>query len=132
MRTPASENAWLLHVRAAQKCARTDYGDEGVFRVLCPKTSGGTSRTGAGGTPRSEPVIRKTLLSALGAGTLLLGAVATGAPAADAAPSGLHAKRVCAASTQATVASCLSKVLVNSQGAVPHSATPAAGAKTPA
>jgi len=77
-------------------------------------------------------VIRKTLLSALGAGTLLLGALATGAPTADAAPSGLHAKRVCAASTQATVASCLSKVLVNSQGAVPHSATPAAGAKTPA
>ena len=77
-------------------------------------------------------MIRKTLLAALGAGTLLLGAVATGAPAADAAPSGLHAKRVCSASTQATVASCLSKVLVNGQGAVPHSATPSAGAKTPA
>jgi subtilase family serine protease len=87
---------------------------------------------GADETPRSKLVIRKTLLSALGAGTLLLGALATGAPAADAVPSGLHAKRVCAASTQATVASCLSKVLVNGKGTVPNSATPNPGAKTPA
>jgi subtilase family serine protease len=77
-------------------------------------------------------VIRKTLLSALGAATLLLGAVATVTPAADAAPSDLHAKRVCAASGQATVASCLSKVLVNGKGAVPNSATPSPAAKTPA
>jgi subtilase family serine protease len=83
-------------------------------------------------TPRSELVIRKTLLSALGAGTLLLGALAAGAPAADATPSGLHAKRVCSASTEASVASCLSKVLVNGKGAVPNSATPNPGAKTPA
>jgi subtilase family serine protease len=76
-------------------------------------------------------VIRKTLLSALGAGTLLFSALAAGAPAADAAP-GLHAKRVCAATSSATVASCLSKVLVNGQGAVPNSTTPAQGAKTPA
>ena len=45
-------------------------------------------------------MIRKTLLSALGAGTLLLGALAAGAPAADATPPGLHAKRVCSASTR--------------------------------
>jgi subtilase family serine protease len=77
-------------------------------------------------------VIRKTLLAALGAGTLLLGAVATGAPAANAAPSGLHAKRVCSASTEATVASCLSKVLVNGKGTVPNSTIPNPGAKTPA
>ena len=77
-------------------------------------------------------MIRKTLLSALGAGTLLLGALASGTPAANAAPSGLHAKRVCAASTQATVASCLSKVLVNGKGTVPNTATPNPGAKTPA
>ena len=44
-------------------------------------------------------MIRKTLLSALGAGTLLLGALAAGRTRRDAAPSGLHAKRVCAAST---------------------------------
>jgi subtilase family serine protease len=77
-------------------------------------------------------VIRKTLLSALGAGSLLLGALATVTPAADAAPSGLHAKRVCAASNEPTVASCLSKVLVNGKGAVPNTATPNPGAKTPA
>ena len=77
-------------------------------------------------------MIRKTLLAALGAGTLLLGAVATGAPAANAAPSGLHAKRVCSASTEATVASCLSKVLVNAKGMVPNSTIPNPGAKTPA
>jgi subtilase family serine protease len=90
------------------------------------------SRRGIDETPRSEPVIRKTLLSALGAGTLLLGALATATPAADAAPSGLHAKRVCAASAHPTVASCLAKVLVNGKGTVPNTATPSAGAKTPA
>jgi subtilase family serine protease len=67
---------------------------------------------------------------------LLFSALAAGVPTADAAPaaagaSGLHAKRVCAAASSATVASCLSKVLVNGQGVVPHSTTPAAGAKTP-
>ncbi len=82
-------------------------------------------------------MIRRALLSALGTGTLLFSALAAGVPAADAAPtaagaSGLHAKRVCAASSSATVASCLSKVLVNSQGVVPHSTTPATGARTPA
>lgn len=81
-------------------------------------------------------MIRRALLSALGTGTLLFSALAAGVPAADATPtaagtSGLHAKRVCAASSSATVASCLSKVLVNSQGVVPHSTTPATGAKTP-
>ena len=74
---------------------------------------------------------RRTLLSAVGAGTLLLSALAAGAPAADAAP-GLHAKRVCAVSTKATVASCSAKVLVNRKGAMPASTTPAATAKTPA
>jgi subtilase family serine protease len=39
---------------------------------------------------------------------------------------------VCAASTRATVATCLSKVLVDGQGTVPHSVTPSPGAKTPA
>ena len=80
---------------------------------------------------------RKTLLSALGAATLLFSSLAAGLPAADAAPasagtSGLHSKRVCATPSSATVASCLSKVLVNAQGAVPHSTTPGANAKTPA
>ena len=74
---------------------------------------------------------RRTLLSAVGAGTLLLSALAAGAPAADAAP-GLHAKRVCAVSASPTVASCSAKVLVNGKGAVPASTTPAATAKTPA
>ena len=77
-------------------------------------------------------MIKKTLLSALGAGTLLVSALAVGSPAADASSNALHAKRVCAASSSATVASCLSKVLVNGKGAVPATATPNPGAKTPA
>jgi len=77
-------------------------------------------------------VIRRTLLSALGAGTLLFSVLAVGTPADAAGQSGLHAKRVCAASTKATTASCQSKVLVNGKGAVPNSTTPAANAKTPA
>jgi subtilase family serine protease len=77
-------------------------------------------------------VIRRTLLSALGAGTLLFSALAVGTPAADASSAGLHAKRVCAVSTSATVASCQAKVLVNGKGAVPNSTVPAATAKTPA
>jgi len=77
-------------------------------------------------------VARKTLLSALGAGALLISGLAA-APAADAVGDhGLHAKRVCATPRSADVASCSSKVLVDSRGVVPHSTTPAAGAMTPA
>ncbi|MEO5710214.1 MAG: hypothetical protein ABIQ59_10380 [Nocardioidaceae bacterium] len=76
-------------------------------------------------------MIKKTLLSALGAATLLVSALAVSTPAADASSAALHAKRVCSASTSATVASCLSKVLVNGKGAVPATATPNPGAKTP-
>jgi subtilase family serine protease len=94
--------------------------------------SGGIAPLGAGWTFLEHLVIKKTLLSALGVGTLLFSALAAGTPAADASSAGLHAKRVCAASSTATVASCLSKVLVNGQGVVPHSTTPNAGAKTPA
>lgn len=76
----------------------------------------------------------------LGLGLTVASLVATGmvaaAPAADAAPGGgasaLHAKRVCAASSAPTVASCLSKVMVDHKGAVPSSTTPAASALTPA
>jgi subtilase family serine protease len=77
-------------------------------------------------------VIRRTLLSALAAGTLLFSALAVDTPADAASHAGLHSKRVCAASATATVASCSAKVLVDGQGAVPHSTTPASGAKTPA
>jgi len=78
-------------------------------------------------------VTRRTLLSAAGATTLLLAVLAGGAPAADAAGHGkLHAKRVCTTAAKATVAACSAKVLVDSQGAVPHSTTPSASAKTPA
>ena len=80
-------------------------------------------------------MIRRTLLSAAGVATLLLSVVAAGAPVADAAGNGsgsLHSKRVCSATSSATVASCSSKVLVNGKGAVPASTTPAPSAKTPA
>ena len=89
---------------------------------------------GTGGA-KEHLVTRRTLLSVVGAATLLLSAVAGGAPAANAAGNGsgsLHAKRVCAATSSATVASCASKVLVNGKGAVPASTTPAPSAKTPA
>ena len=77
-------------------------------------------------------MMRKTLLSALGVASLLLGATAVGVPTASATPSNLHAKRVCSASAKATVASCQAKVLVNAQGMVPASTTPSSSAKTPA
>jgi len=81
---------------------------------------------------------RAKLLPVLGAGTLMIAGFAAGvsgasaAPAADASPSSLHAQRVCALSTAPATASCLAKVLVNAQGVVPASTTPAASAKTPA
>jgi subtilase family serine protease len=80
-------------------------------------------------------VIRRTLASALGAGTLVVAALAAGVPAASAVghgASGRHAERVCSAATAKTTASCFSKVMVNGKGAVPHSSTPPPGAKTPA
>jgi len=77
-------------------------------------------------------VTRMTLLSALGAGALLISGLAA-APAADAAGDhGLHAKRVCGTTRSATVASCSAKVLVDNKGVVPHSTKPAASARTPA
>jgi subtilase family serine protease len=75
-------------------------------------------------------VTTRTLLSAVGAATLLVSALAAVSPAADAAPK-MHGKRVCSASRVATSASCSAKVLVDAAGAVPHSTSPAASAKTP-
>lgn len=76
---------------------------------------------------------RRILVSAGAAATLLVGALAGGAPAADAAGRGpLHGARVCSVTSKHAVASCSAKVLVNKQGAVPNSTTPAASAKTPA
>ena len=75
-------------------------------------------------------MIRKTLLSAIGAGTLLLGGLAAAAPGATAA-SGRHAQRVCAASSSPTVASCLSKVMVNGKGVVPPRLDHTAGTPRP-
>lgn len=43
----------------------------------------------------------------------------------------LHAQRVCPPEVDPTRASCLSKVLVDEQGAVPRTATPSSSAKTP-
>jgi subtilase family serine protease len=74
---------------------------------------------------------KRTVLSALGTASLLLSTVVAVAPTADAAPK-MHAKRVCSASRTATVASCSAKVLVDTAGVVPHTATPSASAKTPA
>ncbi|MDX6301369.1 MAG: hypothetical protein QOF53_2583 [Nocardioidaceae bacterium] len=73
---------------------------------------------------------KRTLLPALGAATLLVSALAAVSPAADAAPT-MHGKRVCSVSRAATSASCSAKVLVDAAGAVPHSTSPAASARTP-
>jgi len=70
------------------------------------------------------------VLSAVGAATLLFSTLAVTSPSAGAAPK-LHAKRVCAVSRTPAVGSCSAKVLVDSAGAVPHSTTPPASARTP-
>ena len=62
---------------------------------------------------------RRTFASALGAGTLVLAALAAGVPSAVAAgpgASGRHAERVCAATSAKATASCLSKVMVDANG----------------
>ena len=74
---------------------------------------------------------KKSLGFALALTSLVVSVLAAAAPGATAA-SGRHAQRVCAASSSPTVASCLSKVMVNGKGVVPASTTPAATAKTPA
>ena len=85
--------------------------------------------------------MRKPLIRvALAAGALLTaGFAASTGGAASAAPAGAHqahhgrhAVRVCPTTDKATVASCLSKVMVNRKGAVPHSSTPPGSAMTPA
>lgn len=88
------------------------------------------------GRNRRELPLRKPLLRVvLAAGSLLTaGLVATTAGSAVAAPAathGRHAVRVCAATGHATIASCLSKVLVDAKGLVPNSSTPPAGAMRP-
>jgi subtilase family serine protease len=70
----------------------------------------------------------------LAAGALLIAALSSGS--ASAAPanghaSGKHTQRVCAASTSATTASCLAKIVVNGKGLVPAATAPPATALTP-
>ncbi len=75
----------------------------------------------------------RTLLSALGAGTLLLSALVAGVPAADAAGShGLHGQRVCRAQLSKGEASCSAVKLVDSTGVAPKSAAPPSTGLTPA
>ena len=57
---------------------------------------------------------------------------ADASPAADEAARSLHAQRACAATAAPATAACFAKVLVDAQGAVPASTTPAASAKSPA
>jgi subtilase family serine protease len=71
-----------------------------------------------------------TLAAVLGLVALVVGALAT-APA-QAAAGGRHAARVCAVPTQADVAACSAKVMVDKAGKVDASSTPPAAAATPA
>ena len=80
----------------------------------------------------------KRLLSAvLGAGALAGTALTAGVQTADAAAphlthlTGLHAKRVCAATPAAGHATCFAKVLVNKKGAIPMASAPLASALNP-
>ncbi len=80
---------------------------------------------------------RRTLSAALGAAALVLGGLATGLPAATAAPSDagstgrLHAERVCHAVLARGEANCHAEILVNGKGAAPTAATPPASALDP-
>jgi subtilase family serine protease len=81
-------------------------------------------------------VSKRFFAAILGAGALAVSALTAGVPGADAAAprlthlSGLHAQRVCAKPT-AGHAACLSKVLVNSKGAIPMATAPLATALSP-
>ena len=82
--------------------------------------------------------MNQRLLSAvLGAGALAVTALTAGVQTADAAAphlthlTGLHAKRVCAATPAAGHATCLSKVMVNKKGAIPYAASPLSTALSP-
>jgi subtilase family serine protease len=67
----------------------------------------------------------------LAVASLVATSLAAAAPAADAAPGGRHAVRVCAVTSSPKIASCLSKVMVNRKGTVPAATTPPASALTP-
>jgi subtilase family serine protease len=81
-------------------------------------------------------VSKRYFAAILGAGALVISALTAGVPGADAAGprlthfSGLHAQRVCAKPT-AGHAACLSKVLVNSKGAIPMATAPLSTALSP-
>jgi subtilase family serine protease len=81
-------------------------------------------------------VSKRFFAAILGAGALAVSALTAGVPGADAASprlthiSGLHAQRVCA-KPAAGHAACLSKVLVNSRGAIPMATAPLSTALSP-
>jgi subtilase family serine protease len=83
-------------------------------------------------------VSKRFMAALLGAGALAVATLTAGVQSADAvAPhlthiSGLHAQRVCARTPAAGHATCLSKVMVNSRGAVPQASGPLSTALSPA
>lgn len=71
-------------------------------------------------------------VAAVGAATLVAIAVATGLPAASAAPAGkLHPTRVCSATTAKGEATCHALKMVDAKGVAPAAATPPAGGLDP-
>jgi subtilase family serine protease len=82
-------------------------------------------------------VNKRIIAALLGAGALAVTTVTAGVQGADAASphlthlSGLHAQRVCA-TPAAGHAACMSKVLVNSKGAIPQATKPLSTALSPA
>jgi subtilase family serine protease len=92
--------------------------------------------TTGGPCQESKPVSKRVLAALLGAGALAVTTVTAGVPGAVAASAGLtrvpglHAQRVCAKPTTGH-ATCLSKVMVDRNGARPDASTPLASALSP-
>jgi subtilase family serine protease len=72
------------------------------------------------------------IVAAVGAASLVVAALATGLPAASAAPAKLHPAHVCTAVAAKGEATCHALKMVDAKGVSPASATPPSGGLTPA
>jgi subtilase family serine protease len=80
-------------------------------------------------------LLRRTLVSSIAVGAVVVAGLATTLPGASASLSGnhgRHAVRVCHVPSSKAQAACLAEVMVNDAGMVPQSASPPAGGLTPA
>ena len=81
---------------------------------------------------KEHPLKKSLITAAVGAASLVVAALATGLPAASAAPSTkLHPARVCASVAAKGEATCHALKMVDAKGVAPATATPAASALDP-